>query len=116
MKNFLMKKYKTILIILACLFGIYWVMYVWTPTDTMSKEDKAKIDSLTNLVNEINKHQNVIENQIGEINHEVDLIDNNISKIKSNKQKTEKKYHEAISNVDKYTEPELDSFFSNRYK
>ena len=32
------------------------------------------------------------------------------------KQKTEKKYHEAISNVDKYTEPELDSFYSNRYK
>ena len=36
--------------------------------------------------------------------------------LKTNKIKTGKKYHEEINRVDKYSEPELDSFFSNRYK
>ena len=82
----------------------------------MSKEDKAKIDSLTNIVNQINKEQEILESEIKVLNKEGDAIDNNISNIKTNKTKTGKKYHEEISRVDKYTEPELDSFFSNRYK
>jgi vacuolar-type H+-ATPase subunit I/STV1 len=116
MKNFITKNYKTILLILGGLFLLYWVIFVLTPGSTMSKEDKAKLDSLTNVVNQINKEQIILENKIESVNQEVDKIDNNISKIKTNKEKTGKKYHEEISRVDKYTEPELDSFFSNRYK
>ena len=82
----------------------------------MSNADKAKLDSLTNIVNQINVEQDVLENKIEFINDEVDKIDDNISKIKTNKVKTGKKYHEEITRVDRYTEPELDSFFSNRYK
>ena len=82
----------------------------------MSAADKAKLDSLTNLVNKINKEQDVLENKIETINEEVDKIDGNISKIKTNKEKTGKKYHEEIKRVDNYSEPELDSFFSDRYK
>ena len=115
-KNFITKNYKTILLILGGLFILYWVIFILTPNSTMSKEDKAKIDSLTNIVNQINKEQEILENEIKVLNKEVDKIDNNISTIKTNKTKTGKKYHEEISRVDKYTEPELDSFFSNRYK
>ena len=115
-KNFITKNYKTILLILGGLFILYWVIFILTPNSTMSKEDKAKIDSLTNIVNQINKEQEILESEIKVLNKEVDAIDNNISNIKTNKTKTGKKYHEEISRVDKYTEPELDSFFSNRYK
>ena len=82
----------------------------------MSATDKAKLDSLTTLVNEINKEQDILESKIELIDEEVEKIDDNISKIKTNKIKTGKKYHEEINRVDKYTEPELDSFFSSRYK
>lgn len=82
----------------------------------MSKVDKDKLDSLTNVVNQINEEQEILENEIKVLNKEVDKIGYNISTIKINKIKTGKKYHEEISRVDKYTEPELDSFFSNRYK
>jgi len=92
------------------------VFFVLTPNSTMSKVDKDKLDSLTNVVNQINKEQEILENEIKVLNKEVDKIDDNISTIKTNKTKTGKKYHEEISRVDKYTEPELDSFFSNRYK
>jgi peptidoglycan hydrolase CwlO-like protein len=101
---------------LVGLFIVYWVIFVLTPNSTMSKVDKDKLDSLTNVVNQINKEQEILENEIKVLNKEVDKIDNNISTIKTNKTKTGKKYHEEISRVDKYTELELDSFFSNRYK
>ena len=115
-KNFIVKNYKTILFVLGGLFLLYWVIFVLTPGSTMSQIDKNKLDSLSNVVNKINKEQEVLESKIEVINEEVDKIDNNISKIKTNKDKTGKKYHEEITRVDKYTEPEIDSFFSNRYQ
>jgi len=103
-------------VILAILLGI-GILYLCLPTtSTMSDVDRAKLDSLTNLVNQINKEQDILESKIELIDEEVEKIDDNISKIKTNKIKTGKKYHEEINRVDKYTEPELDSFFSNRYK
>jgi peptidoglycan hydrolase CwlO-like protein len=114
-KNFIVKKYNTILSVLVGLFIVYWVMTM-SNTSTMSAIDKAKLDSLTNIVNEINKEQDILESKIELIDEEVEKIDDNILKVKTNKVKTGKKYHEEINRVDKYSEPELDSFFSNRYK
>ena len=114
-KNFVIKNYKTILSVLVGLFIVYWVMTI-SNTSTMSTFDKAKLDSLVNVVNEINKEQDILESKIEIIDEEVEKIDDNISKVRTNKIKTGKKYHEEINRVDKYSEPELDSFFSNRYK
>ena len=114
-KNFVIKNYKTILSVLVGLFIVYWVMTTLN-TSTMSTIDRNKLDSLTKVVNEINKEQDILESKIELIDEEVEKIDDNISKVKTNKIKTGKKYHEEINRVDKYSEPELDSFFSNRYK
>ena len=114
-KNFVIKNYKTILSVLIGLFIVYWVMTTLN-TSTMSTIDRNKLDSLTNVVNEINKEQDILESKIELIDEEVEKIDDNISKVRTNKIKTGKKYHEEINRVDKYSEPELDSFFSNRYK
>ena len=114
-KNFVIKNYKTILSVLIGLFIVYWVMTTLN-TSTMSTIDRNKLDSLTNVVNEINKEQDILESKIELIDEEVEKIDDKISKVRTNKIKTGKKYHEEINRVDKYSEPELDSFFSNRYK
>jgi peptidoglycan hydrolase CwlO-like protein len=114
-KNFVIKNYDTILSALIILFILYWAMTM-SNTSTMSAIDKAKLDSLTNVVSEINKEQDILENKIKLIDEEVEKIDNNISKVKTNKVKIGKKYHEEINRVDRYSERELDSFFSNRYK
>jgi len=114
-KNFIVKNYKTILSVLIGLFIVYWLFFALN-TSTMSTIDRNKLDSLTNVVNEINKEQDILESKIELIDEEVEKIDDNISKVRTNKIKTGKKYHEEINRVDKYSEPELDSFFSNRYK
>jgi peptidoglycan hydrolase CwlO-like protein len=103
-------------IILAILVGLS-ILYFSPPIiGTMSDVDRAKLDSLTNLVNQMNKEQDSLENKVEGINKEVVKIDENISNIKANKSKIGKKYHEEINRVDRYSERELDSFFSNRYK
>ena len=103
-------------IILAILLGLSILYFVQPTTGTMSDVDRAKLDSLTNIVNQMNKEQDSLENKVEDINKEVVKIDENISNIKSNKSKIGKKYHEEINRVDRYSERELDSFFSNRYK
>ena len=115
-KNFFQKNYKTIIKVILGIVALYWLIYFMTPKDTMSKEDHKKIDSLTNLVSSLQKEQDLIEGKIDLVNKEVDKIDNNVAKIKTQKSKVTVKYHEEINRVDKYSEPELDSFFSNRYK
>ena len=114
--NFFKQNYKTIIKVILGIVILYWLIYFMVPKDTMSKEDHKKIDSLTNLVSSLQKEQDLIEGKIDLVNKEVDKIDNNVAKIKTQKSKVTVKYHEEINRVDKYSEPELDSFFSNRYK
>ena len=115
-KNFFTNNYKTIIKVVLGVVALYWLIFFLTPKNTMSQLDKAKLDSLTNIVNTLQKEQEIIEGQIELVNQEVDKIDDNVSKIKTQKVKVVQKYHEEINRVDKYSEPELDSFFSNRYK
>ncbi len=115
-KNFIIKYYKPTLNLLIGLFVLYWVIVVLTPSSTMTKEDKNKLDSLANTINQINKKQDSLEFKVESLNKELVKVDYNILKIKTNKIKIGKKYHEEIIRVDEYTESELDSFFSNRYK
>ena len=115
-KIFIIKNYKTILAGLLALFLLYWVIFILTPKNTMLKEDRKRIEKLDKVITELNKEQDKLETQITEVNKEIDLIETNVTKIKKDKTKVSKEYHEEIKRVDYYTEPELDSFFTNRYK
>jgi peptidoglycan hydrolase CwlO-like protein len=115
-KKFITKNYKIILSILVGLFILSYGFFKLSSGSTMSESDRQKLDSLTNFVNEIKKEQDNLETKVDGVTKEVKKIDENISNIKINKSKTGKKYHEEITRVDKYSEYELDSFFSNRYK
>jgi peptidoglycan hydrolase CwlO-like protein len=115
-KKFITKNYKIILSILIGLSILSYGFFKLSSGSTMSETDRQKLDSLTNFVNDIKKDQDKLETKVDEVTKEVEKIDENISKIKTNKLKTGKKYHEEITRVDKYSERELDSFFSNRYK
>jgi peptidoglycan hydrolase CwlO-like protein len=114
-KNFLIKRHKDIIFLIIISILVYRVFFTSTTVTTMSNSDKSKIDSLTTVIIEVQKQQETIENNIENVNNEIETIDDNISNIKKDRNKTRKKYNEEIIRVDSYTEPELDSFFSNRY-
>ncbi len=114
--SFVTKNYKIILAVLFGLFVLYWLMFVLTPKMNMSVEEKAKIDSLNVLILEMNKNQQILDDKIDGINEEIVEVDNDINKIKGQKTVVKEIYHEKINRVNTLTEPELDEFFSDRYK
>jgi hypothetical protein len=114
--SFVTKNYKIILAVLFGLFVLYWLMFVLTPKMNMSVEEKAKIDSLNVLILEMNKNQQILDDKIDGINEEIVEVDKDIDKIKGQKTVVKEIYHEKINRVNTLTEPELDEFFSDRYK
>ncbi len=114
--SFVVKNYKMILAVVFGLFILYWIMFVLTPKMNMSVEEKAKIDSLNVLIMEMNKNQQILDDKIDGINEEIVEVDNDINKIKGQKTVVKEIYHEKINRVNTLTEPELDEFFSDRYK
>jgi hypothetical protein len=114
--NFFKNNYKTILKVIVGLFILYWALYIVTPSIKMSNKEKQKIDSLNIVIKEIYKEQQKLDSSIADYNKKIDEVDNHIGKLKTQKTIVKQKYHEEINRVDSYTEPELDGFFSDRYK
>ena len=114
--NFLKTHYKTIVKVIFGLFILYYLIFFLTPKVKMSVEQKKQIDSLNVLIKNLHEDNLRLENKISDFNQEIENIDINIKGIKGQKTIVKEIYHEKISNVDKLTVAELDSFFANRYK
>lgn len=114
--NFLKKEYKTLVGFFSILYVFYWITFVLTPTMEMSVDEKQKIDSLNSLIREMHEEQEKLDKKIDRINDEIKDVNKSIDKIKVQKIEIKEIYHEKINRASNFTEPELDSFFSNRYK
>ena len=115
-KNFLVKYYKEIIILLVGLFILYWIIYFTTPKSEMSGVDKYKIELIDTKIDAINKSQIKLDSTIGELKEELAGLNKNISTIKKEKTTIKKIYDEKINRVDELNDAQLDSFFANRYK
>jgi len=113
--SFITNHFKTILMVLLGLGLLYWVIFVLTPVMKMSGEEKAKIDSLNNMIKGIYKDQDRLDSVIVNYNKEVETVDKHITEIKNEKTIIKEIYHEQINRVDNYSDHELDSFFTVRY-
>ena len=114
--SFFSKNYKILLFLLFGLFLTYWVIFVITPSVTMSNKEKTQIDSLNVVIQGLHKENLKLDSTVLNLNNEIKLVDKQIEKLKNKKVTIKKEYHEKITRVDNYTESELDSFFSDRYK
>ena len=114
--SFFSKNYKTLLFLLFGLFLLYWAIFFITPSVTMSNKEKSQIDSLNVVIQGLYKENLKLDSTVLNLNNEIKLVDKQIEEIKNKKVTVKKEYHEKITRVDNYTEPELDSFFSDRYK
>ena len=113
--NFLKGNYKTLVKLVFGIFILYYLIFFLTPRVQMAADEKAKIDSLNTLIEEIHKDQLKLDSTIDGYNQKIDEVDDHIGKIKGQKTIVKEIYHEKINNVDKLSNPQLDSFFSNRY-
>lgn len=82
----------------------------------MSQEQKRQLDSLNVVIKQLHDDNLLLESKIDNFEMQIQEVDFNIDRIKGEKTIIKEIYHEKISNVDKLTVPELDSFFTERYK
>lgn len=108
--------YKTILKVIFGLFILYYIIFFLTPRVQMAADQKQQLDSLNVVIKQLHEDNIKLENKISDFNSEIDKVDESIGKIKNQKTIVKEIYHEKISNVDKLSSPEVDSFFANRYK
>jgi vacuolar-type H+-ATPase subunit I/STV1 len=111
-----LKEYKTLILIFICLFVVYWLIFVLTPKTTITIEYEKRIDSLNILIVNVQKSQQILNNKIDSINMDISKVDDDINKIRKQKTIIKEIYHEKINDIIYFTEPEIDSFFTNRFK
>jgi septal ring factor EnvC (AmiA/AmiB activator) len=103
-----------LVILLAIIFFIWYLVKpnVSTKIDNSYKKD---IDSLTKVIDNIEKKQEILYQEIKSLNDDISQTDVRISNIKQQKTLIKQIYHEKINAVDTYNDTELDSIFAKRY-
>jgi len=105
------------LIMGAIILLLLWFLLKPVNVD-LSKYDKQKreIDSLSNVINglqkeqvELNKSINFHQNRIDSLNYEIDSTNQQITNIRNY-------YGKKIRDISNYTPTQLDDFFAKRYK
>lgn len=114
--NFIKEHYKTILKVVFGLFILYYLIFFLTPRVQMAADQKQQLDSLNVVIKQLHEDNLKLEDKISEFDNEIEQVDQSISKIKNQKTIVKEIYHEKISNIDKLTSREIDSFFTDRYK
>lgn len=114
--KFIENNYNLIIQIGIGLFLIYWIVFVLTPKAGLSSEQEKKLDSLNVSIKKLESHNQYLDGRITDFNAQINAVDGNIQNIKGQKTIIKEYYYEKISNVDKLTNAELDSFFTNRYQ
>jgi hypothetical protein len=112
----LKNNYKTIFKVIFALFVLYYLIFFLTPRVQMAADQKQQLDSLNVVIKQLHEDNLKLEDKITDFNNEIDKVDESIGKIKNQKTIVKEIYHEKISNVDKLTTREVDSFFTDRYK
>jgi uncharacterized protein YlxW (UPF0749 family) len=106
------------LIMGAIILLLLWFLFLKPTVNDSSKYDKQKqeIDSLSNIINklqkeqvELNKSINFHQNRIDSLNYEIDSTNRQITNIRNY-------YGKKIRDISNYTPTQLDDFFSKRYK
>ena len=113
--NFVKTNYLTILKIIGGIFILYWVVFILTPNVKMLESQQKRINDLNDFIIQKELEQKKLDNEIFNLNNQIKLLDLNISKIKGEKTIIKEIYHEAVNNVDNYSDAQLDSFLAKRY-
>jgi hypothetical protein len=113
-KDFLLKNYKLIIVILAGLVLLHFADY-YISGFGMGPDSKHKIDSINTVIKGIEEEQKKLDSNIVNYNTEIKKVDNNISNLKVEKTIITNNYHEKIDSVNHYSDDQLRWFFTKRY-
>lgn len=94
---------------------VFWSLKFLSPTITSMETYKTKIDSIQNNIKNLQQEQSLIDYNVSRIKDEIYDVEDKIEGVKTEKVIIKEYYEKQINNIDKYTDAQLDSFFSERY-
>ena len=105
------------LIMGAIILLLLWLLLKPSNVD-LSKYDKQKqqIDSLSNVINGLQKEQTRLDQSILKYQTKIDSLDNEINNTNQEIANVREYYGKKIRDILNYTPQQLDDFFSKRYK
>ena len=103
------------LVILAGVIFVIWFLLKPKESTKIDNSYKKDIDSLTKVIENVEKKQEILYQEIKNLNDDILQTDVKISNIKQQKTIVKQIYHEKINAVDTYNDTELDSIFAKRY-
>lgn len=113
-KGFILKNIKTIFYVITWGFIIYVILYGGNRKD--DEYYKEKLQSIETKIKDIDEHQKQLNKDIVDFGKQVSEIEDKISEVENQKTIIKEIYHEKINNVSKYSDKQLDSFFTERYR
>lgn len=116
MKEFLIKNYKEILLIIFSCTIVFILTKLYSQTTDNSKLVKYKLEQLDTKILELNKRQIELDKLIQTYRKDISKIDSTISNIRVEK-KTINNFYDKKSNMIKTANAkQVDSLFKDRYK
>lgn len=110
------KSKLTLILGLVSAVVIFYLLFSTSSSKDSNSKQKAEIDSLTNRIKNLEqdyaRYDSVIKGYEQEIKHLTTKVDETKSKLVKDRVEHGKK----ISNINKLSVNQLDSFFTNRYK
>ena len=105
------------LIMGAIILLLLWLLLKPSNVD-LSKYDKQKqqIDSLSNVINGLQKEQTRLDQSILKYQTKIDSLDNEINNTNQEIANVREYYGKKIRDILNYIPQQLDDFFSKRYK
>ena len=107
------------LIMGAIILLLLWFLLFPNPTPNDSSKynkQKQEIDSLSYIVNELQKEQIILNKSIKKHQDVIDSLDNEINNTNKEIADVREYYGKKIRDILNYTPQQLDDFFSKRYK
>lgn len=116
MKDFLLKNYKDILLVLMTIILTIILIRTFKPVEDRSELLKYKLDQLDININNMKKLQLQLNDSISNYKKDIEKIDENILKIKSEKTTINNYYEQKKEEIIGMTKKDVDSSFKQRYK
>jgi septal ring factor EnvC (AmiA/AmiB activator) len=116
MKNFLIKNYKEILLIIFSCSIVFILTKLYSQSTDNGDIIKDKLEQLDKNIDEVNQRQKELDKQILTYKNEITKIDSTISNIRVEKKTINNYYDKKSQDIKNSNDKQVDSLFKSRYK
>ena len=116
MKEFLIKNYKEILLIVFSCVIVFILTKLYSETTDNGELVKYKLEQLDKDINEVNQRQKELDKLITTYKKDISKIDSTINNIRVEKKTINNYYDKKSQDIKNANAKQVDSLFKTRYK